>query len=89
MGTIDIMETSTSVGYINAQMEVLKEAWTEFRTVYFVERSKNQSHNINFAATQQDYVSAMTKLRDLSENPGNKQNSMKLPELKLPQFDGS
>lgn len=43
----------------------------------------------NFAAAQQDYVSAMAKLRDLSENPGNKQNSMKLPELKLPQFDGS
>lgn len=89
LGTIDIMESGASVGYINAQIDVLKEAWAEFRNTYFVERSKNQSHDISFASTQQDYISAMGKLKDFSENPINKQKSLKLPEVKLPQFNGS
>lgn len=77
-----------SQGIAAAQLENLKEIWSEFRISHrehSIGENKNYCANIN--QLQSRYLKIVGKLNDLKNGNSSKQ-SVQLPKIKLPEFDG-
>lgn len=63
---IDWINDSATAGYVSAQMAILKEIWTDFRSKYMAERDSNEQMTmINFKFAQTNYATALGKLNDI------------------------
>lgn len=86
------MDNDASIGYAHARLEILKISWNDLRaTLYEVRGAGIEVEGIiDYAKLQIKFASALGKLNDITHQQKNKQSTnIKLPEIKLPQFDGS
>lgn len=77
---------AASSGYIKAHVDMLKTAWNEFRSQYLQDRANGQRILFSYAQIQDRYITIIGKLTDSSIN--DTKNEIKLPQIKLPQFNG-
>lgn len=77
---------STSRGHRRTQLEMLKEAWGEFRTCYFSLTSQDYQLHCNYAELQTKYVECVGKLNELDDNNNN--DTAQMPKIKIPEFGG-
>lgn len=89
--SINLMSDNASRGFVLAQIEILKQAWQEFRAKYNEERAKanSQLSCVDFKSLQRKYAQYYGKLNDLinPDKPVHVEN-VQLPKLKIPEFDG-
>lgn len=85
---ITILDADTSYGVIETHLELIKDAWNEFRVSLFELRirQENVDETINYRKQLQRYVAASGRLRDLLKKSRKFQTP--LPEIKLPEFSG-
>lgn len=90
--TVKKMNNEVSIGYAHAQLEILKTSWNDFRVTLYELRGASVAIDgvINYTKLLGEFASALGKLNDITHQQKNKQSTnIKLPEIKLPQFDGS
>lgn len=81
------MDTDARPGLVQAQLDMLKETWTTFRSHYYNLRAANNpvSTQINMTAVQLKYTIATGHLNELFSQDN---NTAGLPKLKIPEFNG-
>lgn len=79
------MDTGARPGLIQAQLDMLKETWTTFRSHYYSLRATNNpvSMQINMTALQLKYTMAIGHLNEISTKDI---DTAGLPKLKIPDF---
>lgn len=92
----EIINASTSSGYIQAHLETIQANWTEIRNeIQYVRMSGEDTSEVNFSELQRDYLRAIGRLKELlkdknrSASNAASNNQFSLPKLTLPQFSGS
>lgn len=85
--TASEITSSTSRGFRKAQMEMLKEAWGEFRTNYFSLTAQDYDLDINYSEMQSKYMNLIGKLNEFDDN--NVKTDVEMPKIKIPEFNGS
>lgn len=85
----DLTEAST-MGYIAAQLDILKSAWGDFRSKYNKERDNEnlQISNVNFKAVQAKYALYYGLLNDLKAKKASRADGGRLAKIKLKEFSG-
>lgn len=79
-----------SIGYMKTHLDLMKNAWSEFRKSYAESQLKaDEETNINFTEVQQLFIEACGKINDAIQLLEScKNDAMNLPKLRLPDFDG-
>lgn len=87
---IDQVKSNRSIGYLKTHLDLMKNAWTEFRKTYLESKFKNdQEITVNFNEVQKLYVEACGQVNDAIQlMESSKNDAMNLPKLRLPEFDG-
>lgn len=79
--------TSMSRGYRKAQIDLLKESWSEFRNCYFLLMSQNYDLQVNYSELQGRYVHLIGLLNESVDD--NLMNDVaQMPKIKMPEFGG-
>lgn len=88
INTAEKINSHESQGIANAQLENLKTVWSEFRIAHReLSVSEHKKHCVNISDFQSRYLNIIGKLNDLV-NGGSSKQSVQLPKIKLPEFDG-
>lgn len=86
--TASEITSSTSRGFRKAQMEMLKEAWGEFRINYFSLTAQDYNLEINYSEIQNKYMNLIGKLNEFDDDNA-KIDIAQMPKIKIPEFDGT
>lgn len=82
------MNIYESQGSAGAQLDNLKMIWNEFRFAHRgISVGENKMHCKKIDALQSQYLKLIGKLNDMVHGNSNRQ-SIQLPKIKLPEFDG-
>lgn len=84
--TASEITASTSRGFRKAQMEMIKEAWGEFRTNYFSLTAQDYELKINYAEMQNKYMNLIGKLNEFEDSA---KTDVEMPKIKIPEFGGN
>lgn len=89
-GMIRELPSTTTMGAISAQLDILKSAWGDFRSKFSKERdnSNEQIVHIDFKTAQAKYASCYGQLNDLKTEKASKADGGRLAKIKLREFSG-
>lgn len=87
---VDGLGDDSTMGYISAQLDILKNVWDDFRSRYNKEREggNEQISNINFKTAQAKYLFYYGLLNDMKAKRTSKSDSGRLAKIKLKEFYG-
>lgn len=82
------MNVHETQGIASAQLENLKIVWNDFRLAHReISVGDNNKYGVNMSSLQLRYFAALGKLNDMMNGNSSKQ-SVQLPKIKIPEFDG-
>lgn len=87
---VDELGDEVTMGYISAQLDILKNVWEDFRNKFNKEREggNSQLSSINFKAAQAKYVIYFGLLNDMRAKRTSKSEGGRLAKIKLKEFYG-
>lgn len=89
VGDAENVDMYASHGTASAQLENVKMLWNEFRTAHRnIAMIENGKHCKNMDVIQSRFFAVISRLNDIVHGNSSKQQSVQLPKIKLPEFDG-